>query len=100
MPNVGHENQPTYTQFASGVVTVGGTEVQLSALAGMKGVITLRAASANSGTVTIGATGLSSLGGFTLAAGQQSPPLYLDTPGSLYAIASASSQKLEYFAQY
>jgi hypothetical protein len=100
MPNVGHENQPTYTNFLSGVVTIGGTEVQLTALAGVSGTVTLRAASANSGTVTIGTTGLSSLGGFTLAAGQQSPPIQLNNAGALYAIASASSQKIEYFTQY
>lgn len=99
MPNVGHENQPLYTRFASGVVVIGATEAQLTALAGMVGAVTLRAAGANTGTVTLGATGVTSLGGLTLSAGQM-VTLYLDQPNSLFAIASGANQRLEYLAQY
>lgn len=99
MANVGQENVPTYTAFVSGVTDVGATAVQVLAGAGRTGVAYLRAAAANSGTVTIGASGVTSLGGFTLSAGEQSPPILLNDLSLLFAIASASGQKLEYFIQ-
>ena len=92
----GIDGTPSFTGIASGVATVGTTEVQLPATP--PGVITLRAAGANSGTITIGVTGLSSLGGLTLSAGQM-VTLYLNNLNIVYAIASGSGQKLEYLAQ-
>lgn len=93
----GFENQVLFTDLVSGVIDIG-TTAATCGLTGA-GVVTFRAASANSGTVTIGKSDVSTLAGFTLVAGQQSPPIALTDMSILWCDASAASQKLEYLIQ-
>lgn len=95
MPNVGPENTPTYDRAASGVVTVGATAAQLPSTGA--GRVIVRAAGGNTGTITLGGSGVTSLGGLTLSAGQ-SQTLDINNLNMLYAIASGAGQSLEYLA--
>lgn len=97
MPNVGHENQPSYTAVTAGVATVGTTAAALPATAG--GLVYLKAAAGNAGTITLGGSGVTDGAGWTLAAGEASPPLVLSTLTAMYAVADQSGQELEYLVQ-
>lgn len=96
MPNVGHENQPSFTALQTGKVAVGVIEVQLGAtITAGAGIVILKATTGNSGTITLGSAGLASGDGYVLAAGQ-SITLTMDKLDAVYALASAAAQGLEY----
>lgn len=54
--------------------------------------VVVRAASANSNTVTVGPTLGGASGGFVLAAGEQTPPIYVNDVNKVFVVGGASGQ--------
>lgn len=92
--NNGLDNEAIYDTVATGVLSVD-TAQQVPASA--PGRLFLRAAGANTGTVTLGTgNGVTSLSGITLKAGEQLGPLPVQNANKFWAIGSAAGQKLEW----
>jgi len=60
--------------------------------------VTLHAATANSGTITVGATCAGAATGFVLTPGLQSPPIYVDNVNKVYVIGSTPGQAFSWIA--
>ena len=94
----GTENLPTATVPVISVVSVGTTTVNLTGTTG--GIAYIKAASGNSGTVTVNtATPVVAGTGWVLAAGEVTPPIILNSLAQLYVIGSAASQSISVWVQ-
>jgi hypothetical protein len=84
--------------FHAGHGTVGTTEAKISAVPfPIRKHLVIRAASANTGTVFVGTPG-DAANGFALAAGEQTPPIYVDSTDKVGVVGSAASQAYSWVA--
>lgn len=88
-------NKESLPSFAAGNGTVGTSEALLSASSVPVPVqkhIVVRASAANgSETITVGVPG-NAAAGFVLAAGEQTPPIYIDSTDKVAVVGSAAGQ--------
>jgi hypothetical protein len=60
--------------------------------------VVVRANGANSGIISIGTTAANASDGFILAAGQVSPPIYVDQLNKVYIVGGAANQNYSWIA--
>lgn len=88
--NIGRE---VIDGFNAGHGTVGTTPVPLQTASWtVNKHVVVRADSGNGNTVTVGPTAGGASGGFVLAAGQQTPPIYVDDVNKVFVVGGASGQ--------
>lgn len=93
--NIGKE---CISQFLTGHGTVGAAEAALSTIVWpvMKHVV-VRASADNGNTVSVGPKN-NSANGFILAAGEQTPPIYVDSTDKIFVIGGAADQDYSWIA--
>lgn len=94
--SVVHVAKESVPDWNSGNGTVGTSPQALGASYTVKKHVVVRAASGNSGTVTVGPNAGSASAGFILAAGEQTPPIYVDDVAKIFVVGSASGQNYSY----
>jgi len=92
--DIGKESLPS---FAAGSGTVGTSAVQLPGARVCKHVV-IRAGSGNGNVIMVGQSADTVANGYTLAAGEQSPPIYVDDLGKLWVRGGAASQAYSWLA--
>lgn len=98
MPNVGFENFPLFSVFATESIDIDAAAEALPDHG--PGMYFLRAHPDNTGTVTLGSSSSVTDGaGYTMAAGDVVGPLALNNLNLVYAIGSAANQVLEVLKQ-
>ena len=78
--------------FAAGDGTIGLTATQLTPGGQVSKNVVVRANAGNTGTIMVGSSAVSVPNGFVLAAGAQTPPIYVDDLGKIWLIGSAAAQ--------
>ena len=84
--------------FLTGNGTVGTSEAKISAVNfPIRKHVVIRADSGNTNTITVGRPGAATVG-YVLAAGEQTPPLYVDETDKVRVIGGAASQNFSWVA--
>lgn len=102
MPNVGHENQPFYENFATLRVNVDSTApatLQSHGVPGGPCLVYLKANPDNTDDIAIGGSDITATTGWILIPGEMSPPIIADSR-SVYVIAAVDNEDLEIIVQY
>lgn len=94
---IGRETNPD--GFRAGHGTVGTSAAQLSTIQFpvLKNVV-VRAAAGNSGTISVNSASATATNGFVLAAGEQTPLIYVDDVSKIWLIGSGSGQDYSWIA--
>lgn len=96
MVNIGRESMPD--SLLTGHGTVGTSEAKISAVSfPIAKHVVIRAAAGNTNTITVGRPG-QAVNGFILAAGEQTPPIYVDETDKVRVIGGAAGQDFSYLA--
>ncbi len=83
--------------FAAGDGTVGTAAAQLPGGAVLKHVV-VRANAGNSNVIMVGQSAAAVPNGFVLAAGEQTPPIYVDDLSKVWLLGGAASQGFSWIA--
>ena len=83
--------------FAAGDGTVGTSPAALPGGQSNKHVV-VRANAGNTNVIMVGPSALAVPSGFVLAAGEQTPPIYVDDLGKIWLVGSAASQGFSWIA--
>lgn len=92
--DIGHESQP---QFFCGDGTIGTSGAKLIAFPVRKHVV-IRANAGNGSTIIVAHSEAALANGFTLSAGQMTPPIYIDELSKIWIKGGASSQGYSWIA--
>lgn len=94
--HIGRETSPE--GFRAGNGTVDTTPTQLDVGCPTLKHVVIRANAANTNTITFNATEASAADGFVLAAGETSPPIYVDDANKVWIVGGAASQGFSWIA--
>lgn len=84
--------------FLAGSGTIGTTEGKLSSVNfPVRKHLVIRADAANTNTIKVGRPG-NAAGGFVLAAGEQTPPIYVDSTDKVAVVGGAANQAYSWLA--
>jgi hypothetical protein len=85
------------SSWNAGNGSVGETPAQLSDTSfEVRKHVVIRADAGNSGTITVGPNAGGVSAGFILAAGEQTPPIYVDDLSKVWLVGSASGQNYSF----
>jgi hypothetical protein len=94
--NIGKEAMPA---FMAGNGTVGMTPAQLSTMTlEVRKHVVVRASSDNGSTVAVGSAAALAANGFILAAGEQTPPIYVDDLSKIWVVGGDADQEFNWIA--
>lgn len=85
------------SEFRSGSGVVGVTAQAIGTGQVRKHVV-IRANGGNTGTISIGTTKINAVDGFILAAGNQTPPIYVEDLSKVFIVGSAANQGYSWLA--
>jgi hypothetical protein len=92
-------DRESQAEFRTGSGTVGTDVVRLSEIGReVKKYVMLRANGANTSVIMIGHSAAGVADGFILSAGQQSPPIFVDTLSKVYIVGGAAGQGYSWIA--
>jgi len=85
--------------FMAGNGTVGGTPAQLTTIAfPITKHVVVQAASGNGSTVSVGPASAQAANGYILAAGESTPPIYVDDTSKVWVVGGAADQDYNWIA--
>lgn len=84
--------------FAAGDGTIGTTPGKLTPGGQVNKHVVVRANAGNTSVIMVGTSALAAPNGFVLAAGEQTPPIYVDDLGKIWLVGGAAAQGFSWIA--